>query len=160
MDLLCTPHGVSTERCELVQASVGELLQLARGSAERAYAPYSKFHVGAAVLAQNDLGETDSFIGCNVENASYGATMCAERSAIFSAVSAGYRQIQILALSTTATADHPELSMRSPCGLCRQVISEFASEKTLIAIDGGTKNGKQNVDLATIDTLLPWRFQL
>ena len=91
-------------------------------NAERAYAPYSRFLVGAAVRAEN--GEI--FVGCNVENASYGATICAERSAILAMVSAGQRTITSIAVFTDAD------TLAMPCGLCRQVISEFQREARLV----------------------------
>lgn len=131
-----------------------------RAATDSAYAPYSKFRVGASVAAFK-MGESLTFVGCNVENASYGATMCAERVAIFSAVAQGYRTFEILALSTLDSASEPDLSRRAPCGLCRQVMSEFFSPKTIVLIDGGTQpSGKNCVDIAIIDSLLPWRFEL
>jgi cytidine deaminase len=135
-------------------------LESARSAARMAYAPYSNFRVGASVLSEKD-GKKGEFNGCNIENASYGATMCAERVALFSAISKGYREIEILALSTLDSMDAPELSHRSPCGLCRQVMSEFFSSDTMVLIDGGKNAAGINcVDLTAIDTLLPWRFDL
>lgn len=106
--------GLSPEQSALVAA--------ARAVRERAYAPYSSFRVGAAVRAEN--GEL--FVGCNVENASYGATICAERNAILAMVAGGQRSLASIAVFT----DAPTLAM--PCGLCRQVISEFQHEAELI----------------------------
>lgn len=135
-------------------------LQAARSAALLAYAPYSKFRVGASVEAEKG-GESRRFSGCNVENASYGATMCAERVAIFSAVAADFRNFSLLALSTLDSADQAGLSARSPCGLCRQVMSEFFSDQTVILIDGGKDDaGRDCVDITTIDIVLPWRFSL
>ena len=91
----------------------------------RAYAPYSKFLVGAAILTE--LGEV--FTGCNVENASYGLTMCAERTAIFSAVAhSGAENVRIRAIAVTT----PEDVACSPCGACRQVIWEFGPNAVVL----------------------------
>ncbi len=98
------------------------LLVAARTVRERAYAPYSKFLVGAAVRSESGA----SFAGCNVENASYGATICAERSAILAMVAAGQRVITSVAVFTDAD------TLAMPCGLCRQVISEFQRDAQLI----------------------------
>ncbi len=99
----------------LDDAGLARLLDAARDASTRAYAPYSRFHVGAAVLA--DDGRV--FTAANVENASYGLTSCAERNAVFAAVSAGVRVIIAVAIHTPTDASV------SPCGACRQVISEF-----------------------------------
>ena len=102
-----------------------ELLALeaaARSVRELAYAPYSKFLVGAALRADNG----QLFVGCNVENASYGATICAERSAILAMVAAGQRAITALAVFTDAD------TLAMPCGLCRQVIAEFQENARLL----------------------------
>ena len=103
-------------------ADLAELVTLARSVRERAYAPYSRFLVGAALRADN--GQV--FLGCNVENASYGATICAERSAIMAMIAAGQRSISGIAVFTDAD------TLAMPCGLCRQVISEFARDARLI----------------------------
>src|SRR2546423_10447678 len=106
------------------------LLEAARRAASRAYAPYSKFRVGAAVMAEGQIWE-----GCNVENASYGLSVCAERVAVFSAVCAGHREIQAIAVTCPdADANAPD-TLRMPCGACRQVIAEFASQDTVAIID-------------------------
>ncbi|HEY1532764.1 MAG TPA: cytidine deaminase [Polyangiaceae bacterium] len=98
------------------------LVAAARAVRERAYAPYSSFRVGSALRAEN--GEV--FVGCNVENASYGATICAERTAILTMVAGGQRSVESIAVFT----DAEKLAM--PCGLCRQVIAEFQRDAVLI----------------------------
>jgi len=101
---------------------LAELVEAARAVRERAYAPYSRFLVGAALRAENG----QIFVGCNVENASYGATICAERSAILAMVAAGQRSIGSIAVFTDAD------TLAMPCGLCRQVISEFQQGARLV----------------------------
>ena len=104
-----------------------------------AYAPYSHFQVGAAVLAESGK----IYGGANVENASYGATICAERSAISAAVNAGERKLTAIAITET------------PCGLCRQVMREFCDPKTFKVIVG--KN-TEDFKVFTLDELLPESF--
>lgn len=98
-----------------------KLVKLAREARENAYAPYSKFKVGAAVLVELD-GEEKIFPGTNVENISFGLTNCAERTAIFTAISNGAKEIKALALVTNSQ------DFVSPCGACRQVLDEFADK--------------------------------
>ncbi len=97
-----------------------ELVQMALKAMENAYVPYSGFHVGAALIADNGKVYT----GCNIENASYGATICAERTAIVKAISDGARGIKAIAI----TSDSPEATM--PCGICRQTLAEFCAPDT------------------------------
>ncbi|MBP8228078.1 MAG: cytidine deaminase [Pararheinheimera sp.] len=92
-----------------------ELARAAKAASEQAYAPYSKFPVGVAVQAQSGK----IYTGCNVENASYGGTICAERNAIAAAIVAGERQFVGLMVYT------PQDQLTPPCGICRQVIAEF-----------------------------------
>src|SRR5438046_9409943 len=118
------------------------LLQLARAAQQNAYAPYSNFHVGAAVLLEN--GEI--FTGCNVENASYGLTNCAERSAIFAAVSKlGSAKVKVRAVAVVNDQNAP----CSPCGACRQVIAEFGKDAVI------WYQGKNGMQQSTIRELLP-----
>ena len=119
------------------------LLDAARRASARAYAPYSRFHVGAAVLA--DDGRV--FSGANVENASYGLTSCAERNAIFAAVFAGVRHIVAVAIHT------PTGSPVAPCGACRQVIHEFGTEAVVVSCCDGDDQRRW-----TIGELLPGAF--
>ena len=112
-----------------------ELIRRAVTAKQTSYSPYSKFRVGAAILTSD--GEI--FSGCNVENASYGLAICAERNAVFQAAFAGKRKI----IAVAVTSD--EKSFLTPCGACRQVISEFAAgnaEIVLITVDGKTKSVK------------------
>jgi len=99
----------------------GKLFDMALSVASGAYAPYSKFHVGAALLLEDGSVVT----GVNVENRSFGLTNCAERSAVFAAVSAGHRKFRAIAIATPDSA-YPV----SPCGACRQVLSEFMAPET------------------------------
>jgi cytidine deaminase len=105
-----------------LSAEQAALVAAARAVRERAYAPYSSFRVGAALRAENGA----IFLGCNVENASYGATICAERTAILTMVAAGLRSVESIAVFTDAE------TLAMPCGLCRQVISEFQRDAVLI----------------------------
>src|SRR6476469_2620646 len=98
-------------------STIRRLEKAARGAAKLSYAPYSKFRVGTAVLA--DSGKI--YTGCNVENASYGLCNCAERTAIFTAASAGERKLKAVVVFT------PTPTPTMPCGACRQVINEFGS---------------------------------
>jgi cytidine deaminase len=122
------------------------LLAQAEAAAKRAYAPYSRFMVGAAVL----LDDGRVFQGCNVENISYGLTNCAERTAIFTAVAASDRKPKLVALACV-NGDAQECS---PCGACRQVIAEFATAETVILYryGGGVKR-------VTMRELLPDGFK-
>lgn len=133
---------------------IADLTLSARKAAGQAHAPYSDFPVGAALIMADDP-EGRVFTGCNVENASFGATICAERNAIHAAVAAGFRRIGLLAISTAESLDGP-LEGRSPCGLCRQVIREFADGGTLIIIDSGAPGVLG--EIVDIDRLLPWGF--
>jgi cytidine deaminase len=109
-------------------AAERELVDSARAAAERAYCRYSGYAVGAAIVSES----APIYTGCNVENASYGATMCAERSAIFGLVSAGERQI------TKICVYAPGEPLAMPCGMCRQVIAEFCLDApVLVAGSGG-----------------------
>ena len=105
-------------------AAVRRLEKAARRAAGAAYAPYSRFPVGAAVLTRG--GKV--FTGCNVENASYGLCNCAERTAIFSAVAARERRIEAVVVYT------PTPTPTAPCGACRQVIREFGADALVISI--------------------------
>jgi len=120
-----------------------KLIEKAKKAREKAYTPYSEFQVGAAVL--NTDGKI--FTGCNIENASFGLAVCAERVAIFKAISEGSTNFE--AIAVIGDTDKP----CSPCGACRQVISEFGENITLIMA-----NLKGNVKVKKIKQLLPEAF--
>ena len=116
-----------------------ELVERAMAMAQKAYAPYSHFQVGAAVLAESGK----IYGGANVENASYGATICAERNAIAAAVNAGERKLQAIAVTAT------------PCGMCRQVMREFCDPKAFKVIVAKTADDYRAF---TLEDLLPESF--
>lgn len=122
--------------------SIDALLNAAREARAKAYAPYSRFYVGAAV----DVGDGVMFTGVNVENASYGVGLCAERAAIAAAVGAGYRKILAIAVAGPAGVTC------APCGACRQFIVEFGGS---VGVTYTTPSGHST---ATIDQLLPEFF--
>lgn len=128
----------------LTEADWQALADAAREASTRAYCPYSGFAVGAAV--RTAAGRV--FTGCNVENASFGLTVCAERNAIFQAVAAGARDIVAVALYT------PTPQPSTPCGACRQVMAQFGAPE--VRCDG---NEGASVRY-TLDELLPQRFRL
>jgi cytidine deaminase len=120
-------------------------LEHARVARDRAYAPYSKFPVGAALLARSG----NVYVGCNVENVSYGLSICAERVAVFSAACAGERDIVEIAVVTAA-----EIPSR-PCGACRQVLFEFGKDATVIM-----GNLKGSVVVRKLRDLFPEPFEM
>lgn len=122
-----------------------ELIEAALSVRERAYAKYSQFRVGAALLSVT--GEV--FAGCNVENASYGLTQCAERSAVTAAVAAGHLHFAAIALAG------PGVCM--PCGACRQVLAEFCEELPVLIVDADDPTKRLETNLRE---LLPGRFTL
>ena len=119
------------------------LFSQAQKAADFAYAPYSNFRVGAALLAEDGTVYT----GCNVENRSYGLTICAERNAVLQGVAQGHRVFTALAISTP-DSETPV----GPCGACRQVLSEFMNSQASVRFGG---NGPEQVD-TNMDTLLPF----
>ncbi len=123
------------------------LLAEARRARECAYAPYSGFAVGAALLCENGK----IYTGANVENASYGATMCAERTALFRAVTEGERAFSALAIVGGRIGE--ETVLCPPCGMCRQVLSEFCGSELPIYLEGA-----EGVQTTTLGTLLPFAF--
>lgn len=119
------------------------LIAAAQEASEFAHAPYSGFHVGAALLTPDD----EIIIGCNVENATFGATVCAERNALANAVVQG--QKEFVALAVITPADHPV----APCGICRQVLAEFCDDLPILMV---TESGLRLH--VTLEELLPHRF--
>lgn len=119
------------------------LLEHAREAMKRAYTPYSKFNVGAAVLMKSGK----IYTGCNIENASYGATNCAERTAIFKAISEGETEIDAIAVVSSGG------DFTYPCGICRQVISEFMKEGELIF-----ENANGDVQVIPLEKIFPYSF--
>jgi cytidine deaminase len=127
-----------------------ELLKEAIKARENAYAPYSKFAVGAALLTKSGK----LYRGCNIENASYPATNCAERTAFFKAVSEGEREFEAIAIAGGPAGKAPE-DLCAPCGICRQVMMEFCDPATFLVILG---TGDADVCTYTLQELLPLGF--
>lgn len=121
-----------------------KLIEAALSARENAYVPYSHFKVGAALITEDGR----IFTGCNIENASYGAANCAERTAIFKAISEGYTTINALAVVGDVK------NYTYPCGICRQVIAEFSNKDTVVII---AKN-KEEYIVKSIKDILPGAF--
>ncbi|KAF6033816.1 hypothetical protein EB796_007873 [Bugula neritina] len=115
----------STKNKKITDDQLKELIDKAMGMREKAYCPYSKFRVGAALLTHNNRFYT----GCNVENASYGLTVCAERVAIYSAVAGGDTEISAMAVCCDIKG-----KFQGPCGACRQVLVEFGEDMTFFCV--------------------------
>ena len=127
------------------------LIKEAFEARKNSYAPYSNYHVGAALLCED--GSISR--GCNVENASYGATNCAERSAVFAAVSSGKRRFCAIAIvGGTGFDDHTDDSA-TPCGICRQVLREFCDPKEFKVVIAKSINDYR---IFTLEELLPESF--
>jgi cytidine deaminase len=124
-----------------------QLIKAASAAAGRAYAPYSKFHVGAAIMSRDGR----VFTGCNVENASFGLTNCAERTALFCAVAAGCRTFKAIAI----VADGEQLPY--PCGACRQVLAEFCGRDLDVYV--AARDRLDKVKHLNLGDLLPHSFR-
>ena len=124
---------------------IKELVKLCIEAREKAYVPYSKFKVGAAV----EMEDGSVYTGCNIENASYGAANCAERTAIFKAVSEGHTEVKRIAVVGDMS------TFTAPCGICRQVIAEFASDDIEIIL---VKN-EDEYQIKTLEEILPGAFR-
>ena len=126
----------------MTEQHIQKLIDRATVAREKSYSPYSHFGVGAALLCEDGT----IYEGCNIENASYGLTNCAERTAIFKAISEGHRKFK--ALAVVADTEGP----CSPCGACRQVMKEFKISTIIMA------NLKGNIEIVSIEDLLPFSF--
>lgn len=129
----------------MIEIGDQQLVLLAKQARTKAYVPYSNFRVGAALKAKN--GQV--YLGCNIENAAFSPTICAERTAIFKAISEGQKQFVALAV----IADTEEII--TPCGVCRQVLAEFFDDNTIIYL----ANMKGRVIRTNISQLLPQAFK-
>ncbi|MDE2141309.1 MAG: cytidine deaminase [Elusimicrobia bacterium] len=125
--------------------AVERLIETAVQAQKRAYCPYSRYRVGAAVLT--DTGRV--FAGCNVENASYGLSMCAERAAIYHAVAGGHDSISAVAVVGAAA---------KPCGACRQVLFEFSDKDTALYLVDLAPSGRRSIVKTTVFKMLPMAF--
>ena len=119
------------------------LVEKAREAMKYAFAPYSNFKVGAALLTESG----NIYIGCNIENISFGATNCAERTAVFKAVSEGEKAFKAIAIVSSSGKFTP------PCGICRQVLSEFSEDMDIILADKDN-----NIKIIKLNELIPFSF--
>jgi cytidine deaminase len=119
-----------------------ELTQLALAAAEQSHSPYSHFSVGAALVADGEV-----FFGANIENRSYGVTVCAERTAVFTAVATGKKRFEKLAVAS------PNKEFITPCGACRQVLSEFCDDLKILLV-----NSEGQIQKTTLKKLYPRPF--
>ena len=131
---------------------IEEMIDLAIRQLDYSYAPYSHFHVGAALLAKNGTYYT----GCNIENAAYGPTICAERCAIFKAVSEGEHSLKAIAIAGGSEKETDMLSGYAfPCGVCRQVMREFAKDAAFKVI---VARNITDFQIFSLEELLPNSF--
>nr|WP_294677670.1 cytidine deaminase [uncultured Blautia sp.] len=128
----------------------GKLIQAAFEAQRKAYAPYSGFQVGAALLA----GSGRIYGGCNIENASYGATNCAERTAFFRAIYEGEREFKAIAIAGKLS-DSDTFEYCAPCGICRQVMSEFCDGEDFLII---LPRSQSDYKVYSLNELLPLSF--
>ena len=140
------PLKKKTARKESMAAIRTKLIEAAKAAQKNSYSPYSRYPVGAAVLAESGR----IYTGCNVENASFGLAICAERVAIFKAVSHGEKRISALCVAAKSA---------KPCGACRQVIIEFApKDAEMIYVDWQPLEKKQKITFTKAGKLLPQAF--
>lgn len=138
-----TTENIKAEPQGITDSDIQELINNAKEAYEKAYVPYSHYPVGAAAL----FSSGKIYSGCNVENASYGLTVCAERNAIFQAIARGEQELKGIAIAV------PSDVFPSPCGACRQVIREFAVDCPVILI-----NGRGQIRWTSLKVLLPEAF--
>ena len=134
---------------KLEETQIQELIEKAISMMDHSYSPYSHFHVGAALLAKNG----NVYGGCNIENAGYTPSNCAERTAFFKAVSEGVRDFQAICIVGGKNGKLTEYT--APCGVCRQVMMEFCNPKTfqiILAVD------KERYEIYTLEELMPLGF--
>ncbi|ARM75846.1 cytidine deaminase [Acidianus manzaensis] len=130
---------------QVIDLSDEKLIEIAKKATENSYSPYSKLKVGAAIVSEDG----QIFTGCNIENSSYGLSMCAERVAVFNAVNNGKRNFKKIAI---ITSDGKGIM---PCGACRQVLSEFNDDIEIITLDSN-----ERVVKFRLSNLLPYSFKL
>ena len=128
----------------LTQQEIDLLLDKAQEARDHSYAPYSKYHVGAALLT----ADGQVYQGCNIENAAFTPTNCAERTAFFKAIYDGHRAFKAIAVIATGE------EMGFPCGVCRQVMAEFCDRDFIITAN----KDRSKVDVSPFETLLPHSF--
>ena len=134
---------------KLEETQIQELIEKAISMMDHSYSPYSHFHVGAALLAKNG----NVYGGCNIENAGYTPSNCAERTAFFKAVSEGERSFAAIAI--VAGPENGDLVLTAPCGVCRQVMMEFCDYETFTIILGTSPN---HYKIMTLKEILPLGF--
>lgn len=136
----------------MTNTEITNLIKTAYEAQENAYAPYSHFHVGAALLTTSGT----IYTGCNIENAAFSPTNCAERTAFFKAISEGEREFQAIAIVGNSEGEQPSpTKFTSPCGVCRQVMMEFCDPKTFQVILASTP---EHYKIYTLEELLPLGF--
>lgn len=143
------PAKAAKKRSGVDPKLLDRLVQEAAAVREHAYAPYSRYQVGAAIATKSGR----VFTGCNVENASLGATICAERGAVMQMIAAGEREP--IACAVVTGDEEPA----SPCGICRQVLAEFAPDMPIVLVGQGSKDGETG-RVVGLGELLPLQFRL
>ena len=143
----------------LEKSKAEELLKIAFEQTKSAYAPYSHFHVGAALLGESG----HVYDGCNVENGSYGAGICAERNAICHAISCGERTFRAIAVVGGNVKEDGTIDIRDycfPCGICRQVMQEFCGKDFEVILTDSTDWNRGRLKILKLEELLPYAFSL